>query len=357
MPSASEAIAERLASGGAVRIAGAGTKANWGRPVDGLDPLPTAALDRVVAHEPGDFTAVLEAGVRLADAQAEFARAGQMLALDPPGDGATIGGVVAAADAGPLRHRYGTPRDVVIGVALALPDGTVARSGGRVIKNVAGYDLPKLACGSFGTLGVITEVCVRLHPRPQRTATAILRHDDPDRLQEIALDLSHRPLEAEALDVRWEGGQGALLARFAGAAAAERARAVASEVDDDDEALWAAQRDGQRGELVVRVSALPADLARVLRAAREHDASAVGRAGVGTIWLSLPAGAGAPDVLALRDRLAPRPCVVSDAPAAVRAAIDPWDVPEGPALELMRRVKARFDPHGTCNPGLFAGGI
>jgi glycolate oxidase FAD binding subunit len=361
LPSASE-LAERLRDGGPVRIAGARTKA-WGSPVDGLPELSTRDLDTFVSHDPGDFTAVLEPGVPLAEAQARFAEHDQMLALDPPdGDGrATVGGVVASADSGPMRHRYGAPRDLVIGVALALPDGTVARAGGRVIKNVAGYDLSKLAAGSFGTLGVIAEVCVRLHPRPAGTATAVVRHDDPVRLQQTALALAARPIEAEALDVRWGGGEGAILARFGGAAAADRAAAIGGETVTDDEALWAAQRAGQRagagGEVVLRVAGLPAELARVLAAAREHCATAVGRAGVGTTWLTLPAGTGAETVRAVRSALAPHPVVVTDAPAQLRAAVDPWGVPEGPELELMRRVKQRFDPDGRCNPGIFAGGI
>ena len=145
----------------------------------------TRGLDRVLEHNAGDFTAVLQAGVPLAVAQEAFAEAGQMLALDPPlspwgaaGDdaaieaadaGATIGGIVATNDSGPLRHKYGGVRDLVVGVTVVLSDGTIARAGGKVIKNVAGYDIGKLFAGAFGTLGLIAEVTVRLHPRPART--------------------------------------------------------------------------------------------------------------------------------------------------------------------------------------------
>lgn len=359
MPSASE-LAERLRDGEPVRIAGAGTKAGWGHPVDGLPKLDVTGLDELVSHEAGDFTAVVQAGVPLAQAQEAFARESQMLALDPPDDGATVGGVVASADSGPLRHRYGAPRDLVIGITLALADGSVARGGGRVIKNVAGYDLPKLAAGSFGTLGVITEVCLRLHPKPERTATAVLRADDPLELQRIALDFAHRPLEAEALDVRWTDDEGAVLARFGGAVAEDRARALrgAQAVIDDDE-LWAAQRAGQRSaeRVVLRVAGLPGELSRVLAVARDLGASVVGRAGVGTTWLTLAPGANARTVAEVRGRLAPHPVVVCDAPAELRGALDPWGVPEGPELDLMRAVKARFDPGAKCNPGLFVGGI
>src|SRR5205823_9314568 len=130
---------------------------------------------------------------------------------------ATVGGVVAAADSGPLRHRYGGVRDLVVGITVALSDGTLARAGGKVIKNVAGYDLAKLFAGSFGTLGLIVEVAVRLHPRPARTVTAVGRGNDAAALAAGASAVAHAPLEPESLDVAWEGGAGAVLVRFGGA--------------------------------------------------------------------------------------------------------------------------------------------
>jgi glycolate oxidase FAD binding subunit len=327
LPSASD-LAARLEAGPA-RITGSGSRP-WGEPVE-ADAVSTLGLDRIVDHEPGDFTAVLQPGVRVATAQAAFAEKGQMLAIDPPGDG-TIGGLFATGDAGPLRHRYGAPRDLIIGVELALSDGTVARGGGRVIKNVAGYDLPKLATGSYGTLGMLTEVCVRLHPLPTRFATAVIRHDDPDALQATVISLARRPLEAEALDVRWDGGGGAILVRFAGSAARERAAAVGAEVVEDDEALWEEQRSRQRGDFVVRVHHLPTQLADVLRTAPE----AVGRAAIGTTWIRGAERDGG---------------VVLDAPAERRAR-DPFSLDARPEQALMRRVKERFDPPNHCNPGL-----
>ena len=167
-----------------------------------------AGLDRIVEHNAGDLTAVVDAracGWRELQAR-RAGEAGQMLALDPPRRRrATLGGVVATADSGPLRHRYGSARDLVVGITVALADGTVAKSGGKVIKNVAGYDLAKLFTGSFGTLGAILEVSVRLHPlaagdrdrgRAQRTI--------PRALAAAAGRLSHAPLELQCLDVRWE---------------------------------------------------------------------------------------------------------------------------------------------------------
>ena len=185
--------------------------------------MSTERLDRVVEHNEGDLTAVFEAGLPLARAQEALAGAGQMVALDPrrpsgEGDRATIGGVVATGDSGPLRHRYGAPRDLILGITVALSDGTVARAGGKVIKNVAGYDLAKLFTGSFGTLGLIVEVVMRLHPRPPETVTAVGASDDPDALGNAASAVAHSPFGPECLDVSWDGGQGEVMARFVGAA-------------------------------------------------------------------------------------------------------------------------------------------
>lgn len=358
----------------AVRLAGGATKP-WGLP--GAEcgvRLNTTALDAVIEHNVGDLTAVLQAGVPLRALEETLAGAGQMFALDPPrgaDDAATIGGAIAAGDSGPLRHRYGAARDLVLGVTVALSDGSLAQAGSKVIKNVAGYDLAKLFSGSFGTLGLITQVAVRLHPRPATQATATGATDDPVRLQKAASALVGSPLEAQALDVRWEAGEGMVLARFAGIAAVEQAAhaegllaaaGVDAQTVEDDEPLWAAQRAAQRSTdgAVVRVSGRPTQLADVCVAADVAGATLAGRAALGLSWIALPAAAPGDLVHAiarLREVLHPSPCVVLDAPAYVRAHLDPWDQPQTSALVLMRRVKARFDPTATCNPGVFAGGI
>jgi glycolate oxidase FAD binding subunit len=359
--------------GSAVRFTGGGTKRSWGAPGD--EPaveLSTAGLDRIVEHNAGDLTAVLEAGVPLDRAQSTFAEAGQMLALDPPDPGgATIGGIVATADSGPLRSRYGGARDLVVGITVALSDGTIAKAGGNVIKNVAGYDLAKLFTGSFGTLGAILEVCVRLHPLPPATATAAAGSTDPGELARAARELSHAPLEHLGLDVRFGGGDGAVLARFGGTACREQAEAavrvlkragIEGSVVEDDGQVWRLQRESQRSVqgTVLRVSSVQTELVRVLEAAGRAGARLVGRVPVGVSWLRLedrsPEEA-ATAVEQLRAELAPAPCAVLDAPAEVRAAIDPWPAPDPGAQELMRRVKERFDPAGVCNPGVFVGGI
>jgi glycolate oxidase FAD binding subunit len=341
----------------AVRPVGGGTKLGWGGTTRADLDVSTASLSAIREHNAGDLTAVLEAGSRLTHAQDAFAEAGQMLALDPPlgaDDAATIGGIVATGDSGPLRHRYGAPRDLVIGITVALSDGTVAKSGGKVIKNVAGYDLGKLFSGSFGTLGLILGVAVRLHPRPAARATALFRSDAPEALARTAAALAHAPLELEALDVRWERGRGAVLARAAGAAALGRAESMVErwggELVEADEALWAGQRAGQRSQdgIVLRVSALPARLGRLLEVADHAGARLVGRAGLGVAWVTLP------DVSALAELRREFGGVVLDRPPGVE--LEAWE-PEPPAAILMRRVKERFDPAGILNPGVFAGGI
>jgi glycolate oxidase FAD binding subunit len=359
-------LQETSAAGRALRFRGGGTKSDWIAPGAGpLVEISTRALDRIVEHNAGDLTAVLEAGVPLARAHAVFKAAGQRLALDPPmgeGDRATIGGVVATADSGPLRHRYGGARDLIIGMTVALSDGTIARSGGRVIKNVAGYDLAKLFCGSFGTLGMILAVNVRLHPCPPATSTVFGTSSQPGALQAASRTLAAAPLELDALDVAWSNGRGKLLARAAGAEPKKRAvRAVALmrgagleqvDVADEDDTLWASQRAGQRSRAaaLVRIDARPSRLADVLAAAEGFGGALVGRAALGTSYVECD-----PSVVArLRESLPDQAtATVLDGPAE----LDRWDVPEGTALELMRRVKRRFDPMGMCSPGVFVGGI
>jgi glycolate oxidase FAD binding subunit len=352
-----EAAAERLReaaeSGKGVRIRGGGTKLGWGAPAPPPDvELDAREYDRVLEHNEGDLTAVVQAGVPLDRLQEELARAGQMLAIDPPPRaGATIGGVLASGDSGPLRHRHGAPRDLVLGMTVALSDGTIARSGGKVIKNVAGYDLAKLFTGSLGTLGAILEVALRLHPVPQETATLVIEAGEPDVVAARARELAHAPVEAQCLDVRWRDGGGAVLARFAGAQAVARAGEAEprGQVVEDDEALWEEQRSRQRDSLIVRVSGVQTQLADQMRAAERLGGSLVARAAHGLAWVALPDARAVPE---LRRMLAPSPCVVLDGEAD-----DPWGVVDPGALKLMRRVKDRFDPAGACNPGVFVGGI
>jgi glycolate dehydrogenase FAD-binding subunit len=349
------AVADLGRAGTAIRPRGTGSRLDWGGPdTVPVSDVDTTGLDRIVAHNAGDFTAVLEAGLPLAEAQAAFAREGQWLAIDPA-PGGTIGGLFATADSGPARHRYGGPRDLVIGATVVLSDGTVATSGGRVIKNVAGYDLGKLFTGSRGTLGVITSVAVRLHPLPAGTATVSAATDDPDALGRAAVALAGTPIEALSLDAWWRDGSGGLLVRFGGVAAREQAARVARqvrlstvEVVEDDEALWQRQRAGQRSAdgVVLKVSARLTELPLVIRAAR--GAPVVSRAGLGLSWLSF---ASPEPVAAVRAALAPRHCVALDGAARV----DNPPLSDPGLVALTARVKARFDPARVFRPGAFGG--
>jgi glycolate oxidase FAD binding subunit len=371
---AAEVMRACLSEGSRLRMAGGRTKLGWGHVTPEPDvEISTERMGRILEHNAGDLTAVVQAGVTLNRAQEVFAEAGQMLALDPPlghKDSATIGGIVATADTGPLRHRYGAPRDLIVGVTVALSDGTLARSGGKVIKNVAGYDLAKLFSGSFGTLGMITELSLRLHPRPERTATAALDCEGPDTLQSASSALAHSPIEAMSLDVTWGGDGGGVMVRFGGAAPEPRAEAAVglleefgtARVIDDDAELWEGLRAGQRSEdgAIVRVAGLPSELARISRAADRRGGSLVGRGALGVLWAEFP-GDDPQDLVGrieeLRHDLDPFPCVVLDAGRGVREKIDVWGGNQDSSVELMRRIKARFDPQGLCNPGVFVAGI
>ena len=296
----------------------------------------------------GDLTAILQAGCPLATAREAFAAEGQMLALDPPDDGATIGGVVATGDSGPLRHRYGGPRDLVLGVQVALPDGSLARAGSKVIKNVAGYDLAKLMTGAYGTLGVVTEVSVRLHPTPREWLTVVVRRDDPRALAAAARELTHRPLEAERLDLRWEGDAG----RRARAALRRRRRPSARRAST--------ARSSRTTRSCGPPSARPS-AGRSCCASRPPSRAwptcwAPRASTARSAWRAPPTASPGcasrrptpSSSTALRARLGA--CVLLDAPAALRREVDPWGTLS--AEPLMRRVKARFDPYDTLNPGL-----
>ena len=349
-------LREAAEAGKRVRVRGGGTKLHWGAPAQADVEIATAGLDAIVEHNVGDLTAVVQAGVPMARLRETLAAEGQMLAIDPPLlDGATVGGTLATGDSGPLRHRYGAPRDLVLGMTVALSDGTVARAGGKVIKNVAGYDLAKLFTGSFGTLGAILEVAVRLHPLAD-TATAVGASDDPGAIAAAASQVAHSSIEAQCLDVTWSGA-GRVLVRVAGAQADAQADEAArlmreqgleTSIEPEDGALWDEQRARQRSadHTVVKVAGVQTQIADQIRAAERLGGSLVARAAHGLAWITVADG-----VDELRRELAPSPCVVLDGDHP-----DPWGA-EPAATELMRRVKERFDPARACNPGVFVGGI
>src|SRR5712691_7744396 len=184
-------------------IRGAGTKSDWCRPAGRIDTiLDMRGLNRVLAHEHGDMTATIEAGAALSEVNRALATHGQRLPLDPPfAEHATIGGILATNDSGPLRHRYGTPRDLVIGIQLATTDGVLSKAGGQVVKNVAGYDLSKLMAGSFGSLAAIVTATFKLSPLPAASRTLVATARDPEDLTRLVHDVMASQLEPIAFEI------------------------------------------------------------------------------------------------------------------------------------------------------------
>lgn len=355
-----------------VRIVGGGTKLGWGRPAprDALH-LRTDHLSRTISHTSEGLTASVGAGTPLARAQGQFAKAGRMLAIDPQlGLGqrpaATLGGVIATADSGPLAHRYGPPQRQLVGVTVALSDGNVIRVGSRGDDEQNGYDLTRLLTGSFGTLGVIVSVDVRLQPLPVRTATALASTDEPQVMRDAVLRLATQARECEAFDVAWRDGRGGLLAQLSGDAAEARATRFAEamvaaglrqpDVRTSDTSLWARQRAGQRStdHAVLRVHARRSQLDQVLSLAAAAGADLVGRAALGISYLTLTVN----QIATVRAGLpADAGAVALDLPGSARGAVDPWGLTDPHTLELMRSVKQSFDLAGVCNPGVFVGRI
>jgi glycolate oxidase FAD binding subunit len=386
---AGQVLAAAASDGLVVAFAGGGSKLGLGNPPERVDLLvSTGRLDQVLEHAAGDLVVRAQAGVRLADLQAALAPAGQWLALDPPEPGATLGGVVAANAAGPRRLRYGTARDLVIGITVVLADGTVARAGGKVVKNVAGYDLAKLFCGSLGTLGLVAEVIFRLHPRPAAAAVVTLQVERPEQAGQAVQRLQRSPLEPSAVELSWadwqfpgrltvvfegiEPGVEAQAAAAAGLLGGLGEAAVAGPGGTEAEVSRLGGLPFEKAAVGVKAACPPAELAGALEDLR---ASMLGgpvsaHAATGVLWAASPVREGdlrpsgedmdvlAAEVARVRERLAARggSLVVVKAPPELKRAVDVWG-PAGDALGLMRRVKERFDPDRRLAPGRFVGGI
>lgn len=388
----------RWARGAGLKVTprGGGTKLGWGNPPAACDLLlSTARLDRVLEHAWADMTVIAEAGCRVADLQRALAEHGQHLALDPlwP-ERATIGGILSTNDSGTLRHRYGSLRDLIIGITVALPDGTLARSGGKVVKNVAGYDLAKLFTGALGTLGVIVQAIFRLHPLPRETRSLTFS-GTPAALEQLLLSILAARLTPIGVQLRVAPGGVRLDVRFDGTAAGIQAQvdqllqlAAASPASSAADApadspadspvdspadTWTAHQaiwEGAAPALVAKLSVLPARIAAVCalieRAAAARSLAwqmVVQGVGVGYVRLEGDEPALRAALLALREELAgaggAKPggtLVALGAPLAVKRGLDVWG-PAGDAQPVMVRIKQRFDPDGTLSPGRFLGGI
>lgn len=360
-----DAVREASTAGSSLRLAGNGTWLDAGRPVSGARSLPLSGLSGIVNYEPGDFTLTARAGTTLAELAAATAPHRQFLALDPFGDGSgTLGATVATAASGPLAHAFGSPRDNVIGLEVVTGDGSVVRCGGRVVKNVAGFDLTRLFTGSWGTLGVITEVSVRLRALPAEDETyAVTVVDSHERLSPLLRTLretSIAPFSIELISPALARQLAlpevtTLLVRLGGNATSVGAqRAVLSGLGDARQAppaIWSALRGAEpREAIVARLSSLPSRVAAVWTAAREATA------GVGGALLTASVGRGIVRCILPADaRDAARRIARIDASVIFeRLPADLWNelVPSPVSDRLSRSLKQRFDPANVLNPGL-----
>src|ERR1700722_2184746 len=366
-PGTAEDLARALrwarAAGVKVSPRGGGTKIGWGNPPSACDlVLSTARLNRVLEHAWADMTVIVEAGCHVANLQKKLAEHGQQLALDPlwP-ERATIGGILATNDSGTLRVRYGSLRDLVIGITVALPDGTLAKSGGKVVKNVAGYDLAKLFTGSLGTLGVIVQAIFRLHPLP-RESRSLSFSGTPESLNQLLLAIQASKLTFTGLQLRMGQGSANLDIRFDGTAAGVQAQIqlvqqIAGPIvaSDAPAGAWTSHQtiwDNAGQALLAKFSVLPAQLAATC-ALVEHSARAQSLAwkivvqNVGTGYARLEGNQQSlrNALLTLRDQLTKMDgtLVALGCPMAVKRGLDVWGPPSD-AQPLMVRLKQRFDP-------------
>jgi len=360
-----------------ILVRGAGTKIDWGRTPGRIDAeLDMRGLNRVLAHEHGDMTATIEAGATLAATNSALAAHRQWLPLDPPhADAATLGGILATNDSGPLRHRYGTPRDLLIGVRLAIADGTLAKAGGRVVKNVAGYDLGKLVTGSFGSLAVIVAATFKLSPVPAASKTVRLMVADAGGLATIVRTLMASQLEPMAFEVASLGAPAPfhVLLRFASLPAVVDAQidralsvlntsATSAEIVDGDpeQAVWREHATSiwtGSHAAIVRASWLPAHITSVvaqLDASRQHGTTIAltGRAAVGAGLLRIDGDddAQARAIERLRTSNVVGNVVVVRASPLVKERVDVWGS-HGDRQPVFEAIKRALDPHNVLNAG------
>ena len=380
-PASAEEVSETVAWAASEKLSlltrGAGTKMAWGPPVESIDVLlSTSRLNKVVAHRHGDLTATVEAGATIADVNRTLGQHRQWIPLDPySGDRATIGGIVATNDSGPRRHRYGAPRDLIIGIDFARGDGRLAKGGGIVVKNVAGYDLPRLLTGSFGSLGVIVSATFKLYPLTVASRTLVVELKDRQELGLLAGKILGSHLTPTALEFQIPPLR--LMVRFESIEASVEQQSVnaiklitdagfngrvASRDEEND--LWARHGRPVADATGVKVSTLPTELPAALtlidKLAGGANYTAAGRAGLGVFVLqltgtreiqktvitglreSLPAGRGS--------------AVLMSGSRDLRKELPVWG-PIGDALPLMKAVKHQFDPNQVLNVGRGPGEI
>ena len=375
-PTTGEGCAAALAGASAGRLStvirGGGTKTGWGRPVDTVDlVLSTKSLVNTLVHRDGDLTVTVGSGVALGRLNTALSARGQWLPVDTAFIGTTIGGALATNDSGPLRHRFGTPRDLLIGITLALTDGRVVKAGGTVVKNVAGYDLGKLVTGSYGGLAVIVDATFKLLPLPHASATLRAVYTDPEQLAADAAAIGAGQLEPLAFDVRAadapDGARWTLLVRFASSPASVTAQLEAARAlvhgettalrEGQETRAWAEQvgLPWDDGAAVVRCSWLPAQLGDVLAMVRamraECGVTLAGRVAAGSGLLRISGSDTAVAAAIAQARLETSPVghvVLLRGSRVLRSRVDVWGVaPSAPAAALKRAL----DPTGILNAG------
>jgi glycolate oxidase FAD binding subunit len=348
----------------AVVECGGGTKQGWGYPVAPALVLEMHRLNTLREHTWQDMTCSVEAGCTWAALQAGLAQHGQFVAVDPlwP-DKATVGGIVATNDSGALRQRYGGLRDLIIGMTIVLADGTIAHTGGKVVKNVAGYDLHKLMIGAFGTLGVVTSVNFRLHSIPRSVQSFTVSAASVEPVGRVMLAMLHAQLSTVAIQLRGGADGFDLDIQLASLPEVLETQAHALELLAQGEGLglraaadevWNARQQQLTADVVCKGTMLPSEIARLAERVRGLGGKSVTQAG-GIMIAGFPASA-AGQLPQLRRELeeASGSLMVLKQPAETK--LDCWGtLPD--SLPLMREIKRQFDPERILNPGRFLGQI
>src|SRR6266851_1091768 len=369
-PASTEEIAAvlRYANRNSITIVpyGGGIKQSWGSPINPSLILHTHRLGSVREHTWQDMTCIVQTGCIWSSMQHSLAKHGQFVALDPlwP-DRATIGGIAAANDSGSLRLKYGSLRDLIIGMTIVLADGTIARSGGKVVKNVAGYDLHKLMTGAFGTLGIITEITFRLHSIPRHLQSFTVTSIEIETLGQLLMKILDSHLSTQSLQLRSSLSGFALDVRLAtlpevildqASSLSKLAQSVQLEASDSDSKVWNARQEhfDQTEHFVAKATMLPSDISPIAATIRTLGGTSVTQA-TGIMTASIPAVASS-QLEHLRQKLeaigGSLTVLHHPAHASPVASTVPSDT-----LPLMRELKHRFDPNRILNPGRFVGGI
>jgi glycolate oxidase FAD binding subunit len=373
-PASQEDVAAVLAAaheqGVSVSPRGGGTQTTLGMPPERYDVcLDLRGLAGVVEYEPADLTVTVQAGMALQGLQRVLGEHGQWLPLDPPcAPQATIGGLLATNASGPARHSKGTARDLVIGMQFVTSEGALVKSGGRVVKNVAGYDLAKLQIGALGTLGVMTQATFKVSPLPAATLNLVVSGKDVTNIEPVAKTLAGSQLPVQGMALVFRNGVGwSLQARFAGGqAAVNRAQTEVSqlcatsglELTEATNEVWDGALKPLQAGTVLRANVSQSQLYPLLPVFASGASFVAAYPSSGVAHIVIEDGATADAVTPLRKRCvdAGGALVIERGPLELRRSAGTWGEPRGD-FALMRRLKAEFDPKRILNPGRFLGGI